>query len=509
MTAGTSSDASDDGGNGNADNPSDQPTSDEQTPTEEASQGTDEGTSDGSDTSGDQSTTPSASTPGNTQSGNGGHSSKHHPHAKLQPSTLDLSEKNTATLSLWGFTPGTKVSLTVPEGLSTDSPTVTTGKHGGKSVTVHVDSSVEDGKYVITATDLNDPNERSASAELTVDAPDQSSNPAITLGSKSIEAGKSLKVTGTDFPTDDPVTVIVTDSHGKTVGRPKTDDATAAGAISTNISIPGTTPADNKCTVTATTESGDTKVSAPLTVTSPKGPGTDGPSNTPTGGTGGGSGSGTPTTDKPSTDTPSNSTTSPSSSSTSDAPSTTSTSPSTSSGSRSASTTSEVPPATSTRDSSKEIELSAPSNDSSSKSTEKSEKKDTSEKPTKDEKSEKAKDEDKKTSDTPQQTSDQPVSDQQSDATQAAATMDDDDTTSSGPTTVTTQDDGGGPLVKLFSSIGGEDASGMDRIRQVFIATLGVGFLTALGFTAASWLSRRSGTHSARAGLRQLFHRRH
>ncbi|MCG7310347.1 hypothetical protein [Brachybacterium sp. ACRRE] len=433
---------------------------------------------------------------------------------------LSLGEKSLPAgkgthVAITGFPKSSRVTVTAtgPDGQSTKEFTAelpATDGDGAASTWLKVPEDAPAGEYKVTAATDDKGTTTEAELEVTEAVPDEDA--ALTLTPSSVPVGKSTTISGSHFwakgsgeGSKREVTVQLLDSETnkvvKTV-RPTMHEGTFTAKVKT--STKETPPGTYKVVATSGSAASEKTDSATLTVkgSTPAPPSDDG---SPTGGMGGGSGSGTPTTDDP----PSNSNTPPSSSSTSDAPSTTSTSPSTSSGSRSASATSEVPPATSTRDSSKEIELSAPSDDSSSKSTEKSEKKDTSEKPTKDEKSEKAKDEDKKTSDTPQETSDQPVSDQQSDATQAAATMDDDDTTSSGPTTVTTQDDGGGPLVKLFSSIGGEDASGMDRIRQVFIATLGVGFLTALGFTTASWLSRRSGTHSARAGLRQLFHRRH
>jgi hypothetical protein len=429
----------------------------------------------------------------------GGSPSKgqHSVHARL--TSNPVSPGADTTLRLWGFTPSTKVTvsaMTDPNGKTVgESQNVTTGPGGGERVAISVPKTAPDGSYTITADSEGD---GTATAELTVKSPDEASDPSIALESQTVAAGKNAHVTGKDFPSGKTVTVKVTDTNQQSIGDAASSTASTRGEISSDIKVPDTATPGDGYTVTASFDGGK-PVTAPLTVTAPPSSG-GGADDEPT--------TNKPTNGTPTSDTPSSSNTPPSSSSTSDAPSSSASDPSTTEGTHSASTTSEVPPATSTRDRSKEIELSAPSDDSSSKSTdsEKPEKKDTAEKPTKDEESEKAKDEDKKTSDTPQETSDQPVSEQTDAATEAAATMDDDPTTS-GPTTVTTQDDGGGPLVKLFSSIGGEDASGMDRIRQVFIATLGVGFLTALGFTTASWLSRRSGTHSARAGLRQLFRR--
>ncbi|MFE5776783.1 hypothetical protein [Brachybacterium sp. NPDC056505] len=521
VTAGTSSDASDngdtsdDGGSENGTQSSDTQITDG--PESSKDESNDAETDQSSDKGDDQDASdPAPATTGTAQSAktdgsNTPAESKGSQSAKLRPSTLDLNRETTTRLSLKGFTPGTEVSVTAPEGVKAEPQRLTVDKNGCGHVALQVNPSVAADSYEIAATGGTD---QSATAELTIVA-------KHSIKVQSVQAGHEAHITGAGFPAEDPVTVQVdkTDKPTKQVVKPVDADV-KRGSFTSDIEIPPDTDPDGKYTVTAKTASGKITESAPLTVTAadddnddPEGPGSDKPTATdpdpesPTAEDPGGSSSGSSSSSSSSSSGPSSSDSSSSSSSSS---STTSTTPS-DSGSRSASTTSEVPPATSTRDSSKEIELSAPSDDSSSKNTEteKSEKKDTAEKPTKDEDSEKAKDEDKKTSDTPQETSDQPVSDQQSDATEAAATMDDDDTTSSGPTTVTTEDDGGGPLVKLFSSIGGEDASGMNRIRQVFVATLGVAFLTAAGFTTASWLSRRSGTHSARAGLRQLFHRRH
>lgn len=499
VTADKSDAASDQGGtsdgNGESDGTDDGSTDNSSTPTDpaEATQKSG-GASDGGTAVPTQSTpaSPSEKPPQPTEN-------ESRPTLKLGRESVPAGQGT--RLKVNGFSPAAQVTVTVVN--TKTKKTFTVDDNGSGSTWLKIGKDTPTGAYDVSATDGKG---TTATQALDVTEASDPSPAAIELKDDEVETGAKTEVSGSHFWSRGSVTVQVRDGNQIVT---TTTSQLSDGEFTATVKAPDTA---GKYNVVATAGSkGHTKSgSAPLDVTGSSGSdgGGDGETSAP------------PTSNKPpSTSTPpptsttspeQPSSTAPSNSSSSSSSSTTSTTPSDSSSS-SASTTSEVPPATSTRDSSKEIELSAPSDESSSKSTEteKSEKKDTAEKPTKGEDSEKAKDEDKKTSETPQETSDQPVSDEQSDATQAAATMDEDDTTSSGPTTVTTEDDGGGPLVKLFSSIGGEDASGMNRIRQVFVATLGVAFLTAAGFTTASWLSRRSGTHSARAGLRQLFHRRH
>ncbi|GAB4097033.1 hypothetical protein GCM10028787_25080 [Brachybacterium horti] len=59
------------------------------------------------------------------------------------------------------------------------------------------------------------------------------------------------------------------------------------------------------------------------------------------------------------------------------------------------------------------------------------------------------------------------------------------------PTTPDDPNASGGPIVQLLSAITQEDGNGFGRLRQVLVAALGIGFLTAAGFIGATLRSRQ------------------
>ncbi|WP_010533730.1 hypothetical protein [Brachybacterium squillarum] len=51
----------------------------------------------------------------------------------------------------------------------------------------------------------------------------------------------------------------------------------------------------------------------------------------------------------------------------------------------------------------------------------------------------------------------------------------------------------GGPVVQLLNAITDDSGSGFGLLRQVLVAALGIGFLTAAGFIGATWRNRGPG----------------
>lgn len=418
--------------------------------------------------------------------------------------TAGEEAKVTATIS--GFSKKTDVTARLAGGKkSVEVGHRTTDENGEATIELTVPRATPVGKYTIVVASGGDGQAESATRNFKVEKAEGAAKPTISLASdeSTVQPGSHLTVQAEDFPNAGASVTLQDAKTGTQIGTLATVAKSDVndGAFSAPVTIPANT-ASGEYTILAASNSRNASAKLPVTVKASQGSSDGGGDDESDGGVGAGNGSGTgsdTSTDTGSANSPSSPTTGSSSPTTS--------SPSSKDDSSSRSRTSDVPSSSRSRDRSDEIELNSPAEDPASndeKSDESEKKDDTS---TKSEDSSKADDKDTKTSASPQETSDQPVSAQQDQQTEAAATMKDDDP-STGATTVT-KDENSDPLVKLFNTIGGQDASGMSRIRQVFVATLGLGFLTALGFTAASWLSRRSGTHSARAGLRQLFHRRH
>ena len=177
------------------------------------------------------------------------------PAAALAPSPVAAGTPVTLTLS--GFTPGSTVDLTYPDGVSGPA-TAVIGTGGGATVPVTTTAGMTAGTSTVTATDAG-------SSAVTASAPLTVTTPAAAISPSQVAGGAPATVTLSGFTPGSTVDLAYPDGVSGPATATIGADGTATVLISTTAGIGA-----GGYTVTARdADTPDVTASAPLTVTTP------------------------------------------------------------------------------------------------------------------------------------------------------------------------------------------------------------------------------------------------